>query len=397
MFVIDPGDNRLDYQKEDRKLVKRLPSMIKGVSPLTIPTILWLWSSLWVNSVPMIEGSDFTVYWNVPSKMCHKHGVYINASKYGMVQNAGDEFIGDRVITLYHPGKFPHLEGGVSVNGGIPQNGSIEEHMDAFRSQVDSMLEDFKGIAALDFEAYRPGFSQAPLEYRKSSRDWVSSLHPTWTAEEIDAEARKSFNESARLFMEVLLQIGMEKRPNALWGYYHYPYCKNNHEVECLPNMMEFNDETMWLYSPSTGAHYPSIYLFNDREKGAQGRKEMALGRLREAQRLNVKLGKNLPIIPYCHFLYHSSETYITTMDLINTVGLAKMEGMQGAIMWGSSADVSSAEKCTVLQEYVDRSLGPLVQYIIQMPKSLLGRALNSQKLLQKITAMALDKFNTTG
>lgn len=343
----------------------------------------------------MTEAANFTVFWNVPSAECHRYGIYINASKYGIVQNADDVFFGDKVAIFYKPGMFPSFEGNVSINGGIPQKGNLDTHKNTFRSQVEMMTKDFQGIAVLDFEFYLPGLSLAPEVYKNASHDWVASLHPTWTSAEIDAEAERSFNASARVFMEVLLQIGKEMRPKALWGYYHYPYCGNSIEVTCRSPMPEFNNMTAWIYQASA-AMYPSIYVFEKWPGDAQGRRNMVLGRLREATRIRSVVGGTAPILSYCWFMYHDTPNYITPVDLVNTIGLSKMMGMEGAVMWGGPANVSTKEKCIALQTYVDSALGPLVQYIDQMPESYLRRAFNSRRFLEKIVALALAKVHST-
>lgn len=58
---------------------------------------------------PVIE--NFTVYWNVPTFMCHKHGINFqeHTERFGILANHGDQFRGDYINILYDPGFFPAM------------------------------------------------------------------------------------------------------------------------------------------------------------------------------------------------------------------------------------------------------------------------------------------------
>lgn len=336
------------------------------------------------------RASDFKVYWNVPTFMCRNFGVNINVTKFGIIQNTGDVFQGDKVNIWYQPGKFPRLEGNESVNGGIPQNGNLELHVSTFTDQVETMPADFDGVAILDFEYYLPSYAWASKEYREASRDWVSSQHPEWSAEDVEAESERSFNSSIRDFMEVVLDIGADLRPNALWGYYHYPYCKNyGGVVECGNAISEMNDNTLWIYEASK-AMYPSIYLLQS--VGVDGRRNMTLGRILESQRLNEMLIKPTAIFTYCWYRYHEVVEFITPEDIMNTIGLSKERKVDGSVIWGGSYDLDTEEKCLQFQEYVDNVFGPLVKFILEMPETLLGLALKSPGLMAEVISFATEK-----
>ncbi len=83
--------------------------------------------------------------WNVPTFQCHKYGLnFSQVSKWGMSQNYGDEFRGDRIALLYDPGWFPALlEANVGSdlvrrNGGVPQDGDITKHLEIFEQQIET-------------------------------------------------------------------------------------------------------------------------------------------------------------------------------------------------------------------------------------------------------------------
>lgn len=55
---------------------------------------------------------DYKVYWNVPTYMCHKHGLHFEEvhRDYGIIQNKKDYFKnGNNIVILYDPGAFPAI------------------------------------------------------------------------------------------------------------------------------------------------------------------------------------------------------------------------------------------------------------------------------------------------
>ncbi|KAK7079280.1 hypothetical protein SK128_002339 [Halocaridina rubra] len=359
-----------------------------------ISLILWailLYSNVSACDIPYEK--PFTVYWNVPSYVCQRHGIYINASQFGIIQNTDDTFHGDKIDINYHPGRFPYLLGNFPVNGGIPQRGCMLDHATIFKNQVESMPKDFSGLAVLDFEYYLPSFYSAPRAYKKASREWITFLHPNWTTEDIEAEVVETFNNSTKKLMEVVLHLANKLRPNAKWGYYHYPYCKNREgKFNCTDNMLALNDEMVtWLYNESK-ALYPSIYVQKGKGFDDLGRRNMAMGRINEALRIRHQLQKNIPIYTYFRGLYKDTDEYLETLDILNTMGVSRLAGIDGTIIWGRSDDVSSPEKCAALKQNLETSLGPLVQDIITRNMSHLRRLFRTYKIQKKLEENNLPK-----
>ncbi|XP_068239859.1 hyaluronidase-like [Palaemon carinicauda] len=337
------------------------------------------------------EAKEFNVYWNVPTFMCHKHGVYIDVTKFGIIQNTDDIFLGDKVDIWYHPGKFPYLNNGIPVNGGIPQNGSLMDHEDAFRDQVGKLPEDFSGVAVLDFEYYLPSQARSPVEYRQASKKWMSEQHPEYSDEQITIESQRTFNDSIREFMEVALDIGTDMRPNALWGYYHFPYCKNHDgQIECADVITDMNNKTLWLYEASK-AMYPSIYLYDTME--VDQRKSMALGRVLEAKRLNDMISQPIAILTYCANKYHDGKHFVTAEDIMNTIGMSKEQGIDGSVIWGSSSCLDSIQKCLDYKDFVETTMGPIVKSILESPVKHIAEALRSRGAMKDMVSDAMDRF----
>lgn len=104
---------------------------------------------------------EFPVYWNVPTFQCHKFGYnFTEVSEWGIQQNAGDLFRGDKINLLYDPGLFPALlqNGGSRVdyvirNGGVPHEGNLTKHLEAFTSDLINKLvpnPNFSGKQPID-------------------------------------------------------------------------------------------------------------------------------------------------------------------------------------------------------------------------------------------------------
>ncbi|TOF78016.1 hypothetical protein CGJ15_26635, partial [Vibrio parahaemolyticus] len=74
----------------------------------------------------------------------------------------------------------------------------------------------------------------------------------------------------------------------------------------------------------------------------------------------------------------------------VNTLGYTKVLGLEGAVVWGSREDVATKEQCLSLKEYVEGQLGPLVQYLENLPQVTLRYVINSKKLLKRVAKKAL-------
>ncbi|CAL4099652.1 unnamed protein product, partial [Meganyctiphanes norvegica] len=300
------------------------------------------------------SGNPFKVYWNAPTVQCLSYNISFNLAQYGIIQNTNDSFYGDKVTIFYDPGMFPKLP---DRNGGIPQNGSVTAHVKRFIQQVnDKMPQNFTGVAILDWETYYPSYLMSKNDYREASKAWVRQQHPDWPNLDILNTAVRTFNDSAREYFQIPLMLGKELRPNATWGYYHYPYCHNYGPTgaHCMSNVMDHNNNMKWLYDYS-GALFPSIYIFKNSGWSPYTRRRNAKGRLTEAMRVrrnSNKTGVEQPILPYFWYRYHDDESLLDPLDVVNTLGLTKMYNLEGAVVWGSSRDVDSLEKCQNLKNF---------------------------------------------
>lgn len=319
---------------------------------------------------------QFDAYWNVPSFICHKYGVkFENLKTFGIHQNANDEFRGEEIVILYDPGMFPALlsdkNGAVTKrNGGVPQEGDLKEHLEIFRKHLIKQIPDesFNGIGVIDFESWRPIFRQnwASLEpYKTLSIKLERAKHPIWSDAAIKKEAKRRFEKFGRIFMEETLKIAKKLRSKATWGYYGYPHCFNytpgQRTAHCSRQTMVENDEMSWLFTLED-VQMPSLYLRQEiREMDRMG---FVKGRVSEALRMAEK---SKQVLPYYWFKYQDHrDNFLSKEDTENTINTIASLGANGMIIWGSSEDTNTEEKCKNLQQYVKDVLGPAIKRIKQ-------------------------------
>lgn len=177
---------------------------------------------------------------------------------YSAAANSFDLFYRGSVISiLYDPGKFPALLKNSSSgkfyarNGGVPQEGSLDDHAEIFQQHIKELIPDDQndGLAVIDFESWRPVYRQnfGTLQpYKDLSVRLERQAHPLWSDRRIEEEARRRFEESARMFMSYSINYARKMRPNAKWGYYGLPYCFNGRgdNIEnCPANVRTENDQ----------------------------------------------------------------------------------------------------------------------------------------------------------
>ncbi|EPB73387.1 hyaluronoglucosaminidase [Ancylostoma ceylanicum] len=154
------------------------------------------------------------VYWNVPSASCKKMGVNIPLNEFEIIHNKGDEFLGEKIVIFYEKkfGKCPYYKDydpKQPINGGLPQNVPIDEHLAIVEKQINEAIpdENFNGVAVIDIEEWRP----------------------------------------LTFFMRTFKKA-IELRPKALWGLYDFPFCNAKAgdlegDFECSNQAQRYNDE----------------------------------------------------------------------------------------------------------------------------------------------------------
>uniref|UniRef100_A0A182P9A8 Hyaluronidase n=1 Tax=Anopheles epiroticus TaxID=199890 RepID=A0A182P9A8_9DIPT len=165
--------------------------------------------------------------------------------------------------------------------------------------------------------------------------------------------ATRRFEATGREFMERTLLLAKQRRPLAAWGYYAFPYCfnmnggANGRSENCSPEVQRENNRIMWLFDGSD-IIFPSVYL---REKLSPSEREQLIrGRVREAVRVAQRSKPRRKVLTYLRYVYTDSIQYLT-----------ESTGSDGIILWGSSFDLNTRQKCTSFKAYLDSTLGPVL------------------------------------
>ncbi|XP_078372681.1 hyaluronidase-1-like isoform X1 [Oculina patagonica] len=324
---------------------------------------------------PAIEDRPFVAIWNAPTGGCYvNYSININLRDFDILENPKQTWDGKYVTVFYNAqlGLYPYFtneQGTNSYNGGMPQLVNLAAHLKKMKQDIIKKIPDpdFNGLAIIDWEGWRPTWGRnfdSKRIYQSRSVELVQGKHPEWSMEEVIKEAKKEFEQSARVFMESSIKLARQLRPKGLWGFYGFPDCFGTSETNyrCSHEHQELNNKLKWLFSSSM-ALYPSVYMYDQQAWN----KAYAYGRLEEAFRLATLVSKEkeqrIPVFPYFRHLYEGKPlefAYLTDVDLHNTIGQAADMGAAGVVMWGNRRDENtSPDVCRELNEYIRTKLGP--------------------------------------
>lgn len=267
---------------------------------------------------PPFSQEPFLTVWNAPTARClTQHGVDLDLGVFSIVHNQNQSFMGDDITIFYAEklGLYPRYSGKTAVNGGVPQNASLDRHLRAASRDILSFIPDreFPGLAVVDWESWRPSWDRnwdGMRVYQEASRALVRAGHPEWRPDRVEAAARAEFEDAARNFMEGTLRLGQERRPGGLWGFYGFPGCYNYYSPgggaytgECPEVERKRNDRLGWLWNVSS-ALYPDIYLSLDMRHLRGEVLLYARHRVLEAARAGAWAPSPPPVFPYARIVY---------------------------------------------------------------------------------------------
>ncbi|KAM5148027.1 hyaluronidase-2-like [Mantella aurantiaca] len=329
---------------------------------------------------PVFSSRPFVVAWNAPTQDCRlRFNVSLDLRLFDL-NSSPSESIVDQNLTIFYKerlGLYPYYDDrNVSINGGVPQNISLQAHLDQMLSGITKYMPSANknGLGVIDWEEWRPIWIrnwQLKDIYRQASRQLVASRYPDWTTEEVNKEAQREFESSAREFMEETLRYTKSVRPRQLWGYYLFPDCYNHDYLtnwngytgKCPDVEMLRNNQLWWMWEEST-ALYPSIYLDPSLKSSLNGRKFVHY-RVKEAMRIAPQhTGYSLPVFVYTRPTYKENLDLLSQMDLISTIGESAAQGAAGVILWGDAEYAKNKETCHNMKSFLDEELG---RYIVNV------------------------------
>ncbi|XP_042262388.1 hyaluronidase-1 [Thunnus maccoyii] len=360
---------------------------------------------LFLNTISLVSGLQeaaspisqlpFFSVWNAPTANClSQYGVDLDLGTFSIDQNQNQTFMGDNITIFYSDklGLYPRYSSqGVAINGGVPQNASLDMHLEAASNDIRTDIpdRDFHGLAVVDWESWRPVWERnwdSKQVYWERSKALVKSRHPDWSPAQVEAAARVEFEKAGRKFMEETLKLGQEERPNGLWGFYGFPNCYNyysdkssNYTGECPAPELKRNDELFWLWNTSS-ALYPDIYLSLEMRGLSREVLLYSHHRILEAMRVGAQATASTPpVFPYARIVYTYTLDFLSQEHLVYTIGESAALGSAGIVLWGDHFFSKSQATCEVVKSYIDQTLGP---YLVNVTSAaaLCSQALCSSK-----------------
>lgn len=237
---------------------------------------------------------------------------------------------GDKVVIMYDPGLWPKIEvdeyGKLQYqNGGLPQNGSLDLHLRQFEIDIDRLIPNktFDGLAVIDFECWRPTFRQnfGDLKiYKDLTLLQVNKKHPSWTRDQIEAQAKIKFENSAMNFINRTILRARKLRPNAKIGFYGFPHCFNRYrlfdQLERCPDQVENeNNKLLYMYGNTI---YPSIYITRN-QTDEKVLTKFVNGKMYETNRVSRLIGdaNSIEKFPFIRYQYTDTNEFMKSVEYI--------------------------------------------------------------------------------
>uniref|UniRef100_A0A672TJF6 Hyaluronidase n=1 Tax=Strigops habroptila TaxID=2489341 RepID=A0A672TJF6_STRHB len=366
-------------------------------------------SSLNIRARPLVPKSPFLSIWNAPTELCtERTEVQLDMNFFSFIGSTLKTSTGQN-ITLFYPdrlGYYPYKNEvtGEALNGGLPQLSLLENHLKKAKEDIQFYIpsdEQF-GLAVIDWENWRPVWIRnwgSKDIYRQESIELVQQRDLSLSEAEARIIAKMEFEAAAKSIMLESLKLGIEMKPNRLWGYYLYPDCYNydykqnphNYTGTCLDIEIERNNELNWLWEKST-ALYPSIYL-ETALRSSRNAQLFVRNRVQEAIRISYVSNSThpLPVFVYTRPVFTDVyEEYLSQDDLVNTIGESAALGASGIVIWGDMNLTQNKNTCRTLDNYLRRTLTP---YLINVT---MAAKICSQVLCQDSGACARKKWNSS-
>ncbi|XP_061423124.1 hyaluronidase-2-like [Lethenteron reissneri] len=329
---------------------------------------------------PVMTNRPFIVVWNAPTQQCRKRfNVDLNLGVFDMSSSPSEGITAQSVTVFYYNrlGLYPlYTEDGTPVNGGLPQNASLQRHLEKARLDIEMYVARRAAssgpgqLAVIDWEEWRPQWVrnwQRKDVYRQKSRQLVRERRPNWPGPRVSLQAQREFDAAALAFMNETIRLARGLRPRTLWGFYLFPDCYNydykerplNYTGRCPAVELRRNDDLRWLWEGST-ALFPSVYMERTLASSRNGER-FVRHRVQEALRVAATSRPSLPVFVYSQPAYAYTFELMAEVDLQHSIGESAALGAAGVILWGDIKYARSRANCEKLRSYIAERLGPYV------------------------------------
>eukprot|EP00949_MAST-11_sp_MAST-11-sp1_P000966 g966.t1 len=304
--------------------------------------------------------ANWPVFWNVDDTKAPPIDVThwgFQGRNYTQVGNGCSNQAGG--CENWEQGMFPKiLDNGTEVNGGVPQAGGLQKHLQAIKDTLHLWIPDpeWDGNAVLDFEDWTTVWELNnnsgrwhSIRYQQKSKEIVRAKHPTWSEEEVTDEAKREFEFWANEFFVRTLETCKRLRPRARWGFYGLPvsfmgYCSGSVEdLNCSydgplgDTYREYANRQSKVWDVSD-ALFPSIYIPTN-STDPKGLSFIA-ATVRESMRLASAAKGQTDVLPYAWHYYHDGIHILTSALMHASLQMPCKYGANGVVMWGSARQI---------------------------------------------------------
>lgn len=179
----------------------------------------------------------YPVFWSVTDSSPHHSMKSVDVAQYGIKPHnwtvcgglsGGWPTLGGGKV----PGSDPNHNASYYmqpiVNGGVPQAANLSLHLEELAKDVKARIPDptWAGLGIMDFEEWVPSYignvascGGHNSKYQNYSRQLVWDKNPSWTAEQVEAQAKTEFETAAVKLFVASLELARKLRPNAIWGF----------------------------------------------------------------------------------------------------------------------------------------------------------------------------------
>ncbi|NXD70298.1 HYALP Hyaluronidase, partial [Eolophus roseicapillus] len=358
---------------------------------------------------PLVHNSPFLSTPPAPTELCtERTGVQLDMNFFSFIGSTLKTSTGQN-ITLFYPdrlGYYPYKNEvtGEALNGGLPQLSLLENHLKKAKEDIQFYIpsdEQF-GLAVIDWENWRPVWIRnwgSKDIYRQESIELVQQRDLSLSEAEARIIAKMEFEAAAKSIMLESLKLGIEMKPNRLWGYYLYPDCYNydykqnphNYTGTCLDIEIERNNELNWL-PPQSTALYPSIYL-ETAPPSSRNAQLFVRNRVPPPIRISYVSNATHPLPPLVYTRPVFTDVYEdppSQDDLVNPPGESAALGASGIVISPPMNLTQNKNTCRTLDNYLRRTLTPYLINVTTPPR------ICSQVLCQDSGAPPRKKWNSS-
>lgn len=343
--------------------------------------------------------ASYYAAWNVQwPELCPEKVPSDALSKFGISANEQNKFNGRAVTTLYnHPGSFTignwpcTGSDGKEHNGGLPQLGNLSLHLAQVSRDVQANFPDpdHDGLIVIDWEEWEP-YLQFWGDPKPAAR-WNFYMNKSYELAGGSKDlAIAQWNKTALAFMAETLKTVVALRPKAKVGYYGMINCGSTPDIgkRTCPDVIKARHDALAPLWAAGTALFPSIYSYCRYTNATSTSPSRCIDESHEEIKIPITLEEvdrvnklRMPVVPFTWYdLYQQScaksppagtghcPLMLNTTDLHNEFALAKSApNVEGIIIWGAHGDVRpGTNDCKAFGEYVETTLGPLLQSLVQ-------------------------------